>query len=70
VSKTVKKFHLEFWVHVSGNSVRVTERNPCGCHPDDYTIYSSDKISGCWLGLRRREFLKRMSEMGFERLKP
>lgn len=27
----------EFWLNQSGRIV-ITERNPCGCHPNDYLI--------------------------------
>lgn len=61
---------LEFWVHKGDGHIWITERNPCGCHPDDYTVSTGPKASesGAWMNMKRSKFLRLLRERGFEKL--
>lgn len=68
VRKEPKKFFLEYWVHQTGDAVRVTERNPCGCHPDDYLLFITEKNVVSWCGVSRKRLFALMRDRGFVRL--
>jgi hypothetical protein len=64
---------LEFWVRKDGN-IAETERNPCGCCPNDYnftdnpTIVDKKEITR-YIGYHSRENLLRlMNAKGYELL--
>lgn len=60
---------LEIWVHRVSGDYWLTEQNPCGCHPNDYTVYTPWLQKGfCWIGVSRKKFFILMRERGYERI--
>lgn len=65
--------NFEYWLRKNGD-IAETERNPCGCHPDDYNITHKptivDKLRTIYIGhMPRKKFLSYMKQLGYERLK-
>lgn len=64
---------FEYWVRKNGE-IAETERNPCNCCPDTYNVTDKRtincKIRTVFIGyVPRKEFVKYMNGLGYEKLK-